>query len=59
VRFQPLERAFAWITNQCHQQPAEDQKGLRLGTAEEALERVEKLVYVVGEDVRPYMRLAP
>ena len=41
----PFERPFAWIADQGYQQPTEDPKGLRLGTAKVPLERVEHLIY--------------
>src|SRR5713101_289486 len=45
IRREPLERAFARIANQCHQQPTKDQKVLCLGAAKMPLERVEHLIY--------------
>ena len=41
----PLARPFSWIADHGHQQPAEDQKVLRLGAIKVSLERVEHLLY--------------
>ena len=49
VRGEPLERAFAWVADQGHQQPTADQKVLRLGTAKVPLERVEHLGYLAWD----------
>jgi hypothetical protein len=46
---EPLQGPFAWITNDRYEQPAKDQKVLRLGTTKVPLERVEHLLYLAWD----------
>src|SRR5207247_4535497 len=45
VRVEALERPFARIANQCHDQPTADQQVSCLDTAKMLLERVQRLIY--------------
>ncbi len=49
VPLELLERSFAGSADQGHQQPTEDQKVLRLGTAKVLLERIEHLIYFASQ----------
>jgi hypothetical protein len=48
-RMEPLERPFARIANQGHDQPTADQKVSCLGTAKMLLERVQRLIDFAGD----------